>query len=585
MTILSKHLNYIAVLLMSVSMPLHAEIDKNAPEYLQLRKDLTLAFNGGDSAAFFQTVNRLEDYCLAHDDLHTYYTQRCNEIVFLLNRQSIYEAYKLATGLSRELREQHLESELYMAINMMGHVYRYCGNKDMARQCFREALSRMEAAGYYESMPPVYMNLVNIDIDEHPDEAMRLLERAAQLADSTGRSRDGIDDYRAIVAFKQGDMTTFREGYRRYEEQLAKGVNSVYGTTLEAYHLLSIGDVAGALKKAEQKHGATGVYETKAFIYEYVGDWQQAYKALQRVVQLNDSVASVVLSNGMQGIKNELEIYQAERETIRMRGIMLISIVVCMLVIIVLLLVHSFIRRKHLSQLREARDHALESDRMKTAFISNISHEIRTPLNIISGFMQVMGRAKPSDFTPAERDNITKMMVKNTNLITMLVDELLDLSIYDSTSKPDISDVVKCNELCVEVMAANENQRPERVQMVLRSKVDDNYQLLTNRGMLRKILNALVDNALKYTEEGTVALGVEQRGSTVAFFVEDTGIGIPAADAERVFERFEKLNDFKSGLGLGLSLARKLAQLMGGSLILDTSYTAGARFVLELPLP
>ena len=559
-------------------------VNKDDPEYQALRETMSNAFNTGDSLHFFRAVKDLQKFLLTHDDLHGYYTQRCNEIVFLLNRQCIFEAYKLSLKLSRELRERKLDSELYLAINMMGHVYNYCGNRQMARQCFHEVLERMEREGYYESMPPIYMNLVHLEDDEHPEEALRLMDRAAQIADSVGRNRRDIDVYRAIFAFKNGDMKTFEKGYRQYEEMLQQGHTSVHGARLEAYQMLAQGDVKGAIAKATEKQSAVESHSTQAFIYQYVGDWKRAYEALQRQVAASDSVNSVILMGSMEGIQNELELYEAERDAEHQRVLTLLAITACLLVIVAALFIYSYTRRRHIKELKTARDRALESDRMKTAFISNISHELRTPLNIISGFTQVLSDESMTLGTD-ERHSITGMMTHNANLITQLVDELIDLSITDSTAEPETGDVVDCNELCREVIEANQENKPEAVRLILQSQVADGYQLLTNRGALRKILNALVDNALKYTEQGDVRITVGLLPSAVAFAVEDTGCGIPASEGARIFERFEKLDSFKSGLGLGLPLARRLAERLGGTLQLDTSYSAGARFVVSIPLP
>ena len=458
---------FLLVLLLQTTAAGAAVVDKTDPEFLALRDSTYNAFNEADSARFFAAIARFEDYLLAKDDLHAYYTQRCNEIVFMLNRQSIFEAYKLSMNLSKELRERRLDSELYMAFNMMGHINKYCGNKDMARKCFREVLERMEQEGYYESMPPIYMNLVNVEIDDNPDEAMRLLDKAAEVADASGRSRIDIDAYRTIYAFKTGDMERFREGYRQYQDSVAEGKTSVHGSKLEAYYLLSLGDVEGALQRISSHDNGSENYETEAFIYEYVGDWQHAYEAQKNAMQASDSIISVILSNSMQGIQNELQLYEAEREAARLYIIALVAIVVGLLVVIVCLIVYYVVRRRHYSQLREARDRALESDRMKTAFIRNISHEIRTPLNIISGFTQVMANSQGT-LTADEHQEIMESMMTNTDQITSLVDELLDLSIIDSTSNLGRNDVVNCAALCHEVMASQQGAKPD-VEMIVDS--------------------------------------------------------------------------------------------------------------------
>lgn len=561
------------------------EADKSAPEYIALRDSTYNAFNEGDSLRFYTHIARFEDYLLAQGDLHAYYTQRCNEIVFMLNKKSIFEAYKRGRALSQELRERNLESELYMAYNMLGHINKYCGNKDMARKCFHEVLRRMEEEGYYESMPPIYMNLVNLEIDDNPEEAKRLLERAAHVADSVGRSRIDIDTYRAIQAFKTGDNETFEAGYRQYMDSLAAGRTSVHGGELEAYHLLAQGRVDDAVKKIVSRYGESEGYGYLSFIYEYVGDWYHAYEAKKKEMAVSDSISSVILSNSMQGMRDELQVYDAEHRAARQQIFTLIAIAIGLLVIVAALITFSVFRRRHYAQLREARDRALEADRMKTAFIRNISHEIRTPLNIISGFTQVMASESESEpMSPKEHKDIMEAMIRNTNMITSLVDELLDLSIIDSTSNLGRNDVVQCNDLCREVVEAAKGLAKEGVKMEVVSEVDDDYQLMTNRAVLRKILQPLVDNAIKNTEKGFIRIAIRKLPAAIAFDVEDSGCGIPPSEADRIFGRFEKLDDFKAGLGLGLPLARTLAQRLGGTLKLDTTYKGGARFVVQLPL-
>ena len=142
------------LLALPLAMPAQTADYKESQEYLVLRDSMHHGFNDGDSARFYVAVRNLEKYLLAQNDLHAYYTQRCNEIVFELNRMNIFDAYKLAQQLSKELTAKKLDKEMYMAVNMMGHVYSYCGNKELAKQCFWDVIHRMEKEGYTESIPP-----------------------------------------------------------------------------------------------------------------------------------------------------------------------------------------------------------------------------------------------------------------------------------------------------------------------------------------------------------------------------------------------------------------------------------------------
>jgi signal transduction histidine kinase len=241
-----------------------------------------------------------------------------------------------------------------------------------------------------------------------------------------------------------------------------------------------------------------------------------------------------------------------------------------------------FSRRRHMRQLKKAYDHALESDKTKSAFIRNVTHEVRTPLNIISGFAQVI--ADPELVAgPEERAHIAQMMQKNTQLITSLVDEILELSLNENTpEKVAKDDSVEVNDLIRDLLQENEYKVSKDIKLQFDSSLDETFRLQTNEGMLKRVISLLLDNAIKYTKEGSITLKTSADDQQMTFIVEDTGVGIPEKDAETIFDRFVKLDAFKEGLGLGLPLCRMIVNRLGGSVYLDTSYKQGARFVVKL---
>ena len=188
---------------------------KQEPEYLALRDSMHHAFNDGDSVRFFPAVKALQDYLLKKGDMHAYYTQRCNEIVFEMNQRKVFEAYMLGRQLSLELREKGLDSEMYMAYNMLGHINRLCGNKKAAKRNFYTVIGMMEKYGYYESMPPIFMNIVNVEINDDHEEAMRLLDRAKEIAEKYSPERVfDIETRRTVSYYSSGEMDKFFEGYK-----------------------------------------------------------------------------------------------------------------------------------------------------------------------------------------------------------------------------------------------------------------------------------------------------------------------------------------------------------------------------------
>ena len=585
---MTKSLRYIFLLLTIWMIPVCAMADnqssyKESPEYMALRDSMQSGFNHGDSARFFASVNALEDYLMKQDDLHAYYTQRCNEIVFQLNRQRVFEAYKLATQLSKELAERKLDKEMYMAINMMGHIYRYSGNKESAKQCFWEVIHRLEKEGYTESLPPIYMNLVSIYMDEDPKEALKLIDKAASIAGKFSANRlSDIEARRTLVYYVLGDRERFLQGYKAYKEREAKGQTSVHGRSLEIYYLASQGQTDEAVKLAEEK--SDNPYETKADILSKAGRWKEAYEALKLGAAESDSINSVILSSSMQDIQHELQVYEMKRQASR-RWFYTLMVIVSLLFLLVVALVYIVqSRRRHLREMKVAYEKILESDKIKTAFIQNVSHEVRTPLNIISGFAQVIA-APDYDMSPKERRHIAETMVHNAHIITTMINEVLEMSDSESTTTLALTPI-SCNEVLRRVaddfrkdMALPENR------LCFETTLNDDFRINSQERLLKRILHPLLDNAIKNAPEGVVFIKVSASGRQVLVMVEDQGCGIPSAEAERIFERFVKLDPFKQGLGLGLTFSRTMARRMGGDVFLDTTYEGpGARFVVQIPV-
>ena len=569
-------------MLLTISQARAADDYKQSPEYLALRDSVHHAFNDADSIRFFTAVKNLEDYLLKQNDLHAYYTQRCNEIVFNLNQQKIYEAYVLGRNLSMELREKKLDKEMYMAYNMLGHLNRYCGNKEAARRNFRYVISEMEKYGYYESMPPIYMNLVNVEIGDDPEEAQRLLEKALEIAKKYSPERVfDIETRKTLSYFNGGDIGKFLEGYQAYRRGVEEGKSSVHGRTIEVYYLACMGKTDEAVALAKHELGdESGEIITK--VYELSGRWKEAYNALREQTAINDSANNVVLINSMAGVREQLTLHDVERKTARNRlialtiGVILLGLLVAAMAYII------FSRRRHMRQLKKAYDHALESDKTKSAFVRNVTHELRTPLNIINGFAQVI--ADPELVAgPEERVHIAQMMQKNTQLITSLVDEMLELSLNENTPQPVAKDdTVEVNDLLRDLLQENEYKVSKDIKLQFSSNLGDDISLQTNVGMLKRVINLLLDNAIKYTEKGNITLKADANDQQIILAVEDTGSGIPAKDVEHIFERFYKGDAFREGLGLGLPLCRTIITRLGGTVDLDTSYQQGSRFIIKL---
>lgn len=234
------------------------------------------------------------------------------------------------------------------------------------------------------------------------------------------------------------------------------------------------------------------------------------------------------------------------------------------------------LERKNIALQREhdlavkARNEAEAASQMKTRFIQQMSHEIRTPLNAINGFTQILGM-DDSGLDKSEIEHMRQSVMDNTNHLTNMLNDILLLA--DTESRMLTNDkvsTINLTDLAAHLMEVT----------FLDAKEGD--KITTDINMLVIALQNVVNNAVKFGKEASVAM--TSKGDSVVIAVTDKGPGVDAEDAERIFERFYKKDSFIPGVGLGLSVARSIAEYLGGTLCLDTNYHgAGARFIFNIP--
>lgn len=231
-----------------------------------------------------------------------------------------------------------------------------------------------------------------------------------------------------------------------------------------------------------------------------------------------------------------------------------------------------------------AKSKAEEADHKKAAFIQDLSHQIRTPLNIIGGFTQVL-RDEHETMDETEVSAITHDIMQNSHTISNIIDNWMRTLALEGIDQVERNDDISCNEVCKTAAETITLRHPDTVTLKVEHHVPDSLHIVTDKGCLLKVLSELLHNANKYTREGSITISCIQPDSqSVCFMVSDTGPGIAEEQHEHVFSQFTKLDDFSEGLGMGLTLCRKLAGLLGGHITLDAAYTKGARFVLTLPV-
>lgn len=236
-------------------------------------------------------------------------------------------------------------------------------------------------------------------------------------------------------------------------------------------------------------------------------------------------------------------------------------------------------------ELERATRMAKEADKQKTIFIQNVSHQIRTPLNIIMGFSQVLSDAGKEKLSDEEMKSITDTMDHNSKHLKRMLQMLFDSS--DTGLSEELNsqkhDLILCNDVAREAIE-NTNLHYPNLQISFQSELADDFCIKGNRLYLMRALRELLYNSAKYSDGQHVSLHVTPTDCNIQYIVEDTGKNITEADRETIFKFFTKVDDLTEGLGLGLPLAKRHAQNLGGDLILDTSYQEGCRFIIEVPI-
>ena len=232
--------------------------------------------------------------------------------------------------------------------------------------------------------------------------------------------------------------------------------------------------------------------------------------------------------------------------------------------------------------LREAKERAEESSRLKSAFLANMSHEIRTPLNAIVGFSDVLSAGGASE---EEQRGYFEIIKTNSDLLLRLINDILDVSRLEA-DRVSLS-LESCNvvQICQQVVASVAQARRSTNQFLFDCNREA-VEMRTDVQRLQQVVINLLSNADKFTKEGTITLKLEPdtARNVAVFSVTDTGCGIPLDKQKRVFERFEKLNEYVQGTGLGLSICKLTVEKWGGEIWIDPAYTDGARFIFTHPM-
>ena len=274
-------------------------------------------------------------------------------------------------------------------------------------------------------------------------------------------------------------------------------------------------------------------------------------------------------------LENELT-HQKLESTRILIAVTFVAIVLLVIWIITLIRGRRQLKKAN-DEIAEAYQQTKKALEVKTAFMKSMKHEIRTPLNGIMGFSQLLSSMYTAD---EQAHQMTEVIEKQSMLLAKIIDDILEIADAD-TVKPKIENCA-IDEIVESSMAT--------ARQVVNADVAFAYKpfstgvvISTDSHILQTILVKVLDNAAKFTKQGSITVLTKQIEHGISFIVEDTGSGIPADKTETVFDQFTKLDEFSQGTGMGLTLCRTIIQKLNGKIFVDTSYSGGCRMIIEIP--
>lgn len=573
-----------------------------------------------------------DKYYRSYAGLHTCYNNINNLQEALIAATQGYQlASKDTTIIGRDM-SNNLLMEIGTSQLKLNHADEAAKTFEQVRKQTEElALAYPFNSDLQESCLLIASNIINGYLNrrefQNVDIWLNMMEQALERYAATDVSTDTYSRYlatllcdKAVIYAKTGRQEEADVAYQNYLAlPYSKSFNGIYDQAFYLEVTEQWDKLLGIQLRIDSAEIAADIPPSLDYLIEspattfkallMTGRKDEALKKAQNIINLLDSVKEYQHRSDAEELAVIYETQQKEAQIAQQKADlnnqkMLGATIVFLLLIVFLGVLYEMyrkLRKAHAmletsyQDLVVANKRAEESSKMKSNFIRQISHEIRTPLNILSGFTQII--TTPDMALDSEmRQEINGKIVENTGRITDVVNKMIELSDANSQTVIERTDQVLAIQIAAKAAdASGITETPEVAFDMQVSPEAETLMLTTNENDSARALTMLIDNARKFARKAdsensnaadkhSVVLRVEKTAEFASFIVEDNGIGIPAEESEHIFDEFVQLDEYYEGTGIGLTVARSFARRLGGDVVLDTSFTDGARFVMTLPL-
>ena len=559
----------------------------------RLEAEMLRLISTDDKDKFLEVTEELKAACLKEGNERLFYTAWGNQSTFEATHQNYTKADEISDKIADYAEDQNSYWGNYIALHTRAVTALQKQDYQKAEDAFLEAVNfrhkyfpRESAGDDLQELMKIanhrkdqkaglkYARQILAEPNVAPIHKGRALFRLSQFAFNKNNKELYDSIYNELMALKKSD------GIGTIEPVVEVNYNIINGNYDEALRLCQ---ELSPEKKAERM----------AVIYHRMGDNDKAYEYMAKFKAISDSI--VLVSHGnvvascyvqMNNERMKLEQKLLEDENFKLKRTSLYTIIGAIIIILVLVLCQHHMRIKRLEkeneQLDSARKKAEKAFDMKNEFITHITDELRAPLNPIQGFSEILG-TNEYDLQPEEREQLSSMIKDSSKHITKLIDELAELSIYESKKTLPVNYTISPNHLCRHMVDSMRPHCKPGVRMFFESDLSDDFAVQTNQEAMEALLKHLLENAIQYTDQGVITLACTEYDDKIRISVTDSGKGIPEERRDHVFDTFREMGENVKLVGLGLTICQAIVKLLGGRIWLDKNHTEGSRFIFEIP--
>ena len=562
-------------------------------EKMKLESEVLKLLSTPERDRFFEVTEQLKAQSQIEGDERLFYITWGNQATYEATHQDYKKADEIAGAIADYAKDQNSHWGNYVSLHIKAENALQKQDYLAAEEGYLKAVEFFHKYFPGESAGADLQELMKI-ANHRKDQkaglkyARQILEEPNVAPIHKGRALFRLSQF----AFNKNDKELYDS---IYNELMALKKSDGIGTiepVVEVNHEILNGNYQEALRLC-QKLSPEKSAERMAVIYHRMGDNDKAYEYMAKFKKINDSivlvshgnvVASCYVQMNNERMKLEQKLLEDENDKWKQLFFYTLAGAIVVVLAIFLWLHRQRIRRleREKVQLIKARKKAEQAFDMKNEFINNITSELREPLNPIQGFSEILGTQEYA-LQPEEREELSQMIKNSSKTITKLIDEMAELSLYESKKSLPMNYTMSPNLLCRHMVDTMRPLCKEGVRMYYETEVPDNYELSTNYEAMQALLKHIIGNAVQYTDNGVITVGCTEYGENIRVSVTDTGKGISPERRGHVFDTFREMGDNQKLQGLGLAICQAIIKLLGGKIWLDESYTNGSRFIFEVP--